>query len=503
MAYRLYRQCYEGSGGFAPKLKRIDKGGAEQTARAYLAAVAQDESFETYLVPHGREHAEDFKDRLEQSHIFNVVKHRGIQPLTGFLCDQEPDRQNHPTEFEAWRDNATVDDLGFDAWKAEEGIPYGQVYGSFPCVIDSDPHTATNEQERLNQGADTAKLRVIHPDNIIDWRLGRGGHLEAIKYKAVVEDSDLFKGHESVDRYVYVTPLGWMWVDDPKDQPHATDLKVGGSGVWPWVGNPSLVQRAPIVELKFFNGESGLKDIAPPYKRLFNMISECGELERKQPPVFYAHEEGSEEPKPGEVTTIGASNWHPCADSAPFPPGFASPDSTCLDHYLKNIEIYADRIVEMFGTASIFGASAEAAATLAYRFQTTEKKLKAMAASLGRFENDCAEVVMLWRLKALDDKISTEYTASFDAVAVERLLAQISQLKTEIGPLPPTAQMLLEKRAFNAVMPDVPEEEQENLKKEWELSVEEKAHADETDPDAAEDVIPPATVPVPKGAASA
>lgn len=495
-AYRLYRHCFEGSGGFAPKLHRIDKTGTELTARDYLAALEKDEEVETYLIPHEREHAEDFKDRLQQAHVPNFVKHRGILPLTGFLCDQTPDR-HHPTEVEDWMDNATVEGDSFDDWKADEGIPYAWCYGSLPCIIDSDPHTATTEAERLNQGAETAKMRVVHPENILDWRLGRGGRLDSIKYKAKVELSDILGKSLVVDRYVFVTTEGWMYVDDTPEKKNQAELTVTAAGMWPWYGNSALPQRAPIVELKFNRGLSDLHDIAPVWKRMFNMLSELGSLERNQRPVFYAPDDESPD-QPGSTLTVGPKNWFGVPDGATCTPGFASPDATCLNHYLEMIKLYPEWIQEIMGTASIFGAQAEAAAALAYRFDVTNKKLKKAAKALSRFEIDCAEVVMLWHGKALGDDISSEYQHSFDAVAVERLLEQTSRLSQDLGPLPPTAVMLIQKRAFEAVMQDIDEQFREALEIEWKLQVETAANDDETEPEP-DEATEPGSIPRPGG----
>lgn len=500
--YRLYRDCLEAGGGFAPLLKRIKKNVQEDDARAYLEAVEAQEGIVTYLVPHGREHAEDFKDRLQLAYLPNFVKQHGIIPLCGFLTSNKPERTNHPPEFDKWRENATIEGLEYDVWRSDIGMPYGMCYGKLPAIIDSDPHIAETEEERIQMGAEFAKLRVVHPDNIIDWRTGKGGRLVAIKYKAQVDSQKtLLDEHKLTDRYCYVTPEGWFWVDDEKGTGRPSDeLTVGDSGVWPWFGK-DLPQRSPIVELSFFDGVSLLKDLAPAVVTWFNMLSELRELQRKQIPVFYAPESEAEQQSAATTKAVSTSAYWGVPFDCQVTPGFASPDAVCLNHYMAGIQLIAQWFDDILGTASVFGAQAEAAATLAYRFQITERKLQQMAASVERFELDVAEVVMLWHGKRLSDKITTKSTNSFDAVAVERFLEQLARMFGEIGPFPPIANMLMRKRAFSLVIPEVPEELREDLEKEWELSVEEESNADDMtgdndNPDAA---TKPETVPRPGG----
>jgi len=514
LAYRLYRDCLEADGGFAPVLKRIRKDQTEMDARGYLEAVEKSGEVETYLVPYAREHAEDFKDRLEQAHLPNFVKHRGISPLSGFLCEKKPDRQHHPTEFEDFCKEATTDGAEYDNWMADEGIPYGMAYGTFPMVIDSDPHSAQTEDERMKQGAEFAKMRAIHPDNMLDWFRDKNGKLQSIKYLAKVDIGNIQDGHKIIDRYCYVTPEGWWTVDDVKDPGVSQNmLQVGASDEWPWAKtgedakpvldkNGKPIKRAPLVELRFFNGQSLLHDIVHTVKRFFNMLSEDGDLERKQIPIFYAPQDDSGQG--GTAKAYGLSNWWPVPEGG-VPPGWASPDSGCLTHYVKFIEVFVEWIQEMLGTASIFSSGAEAAATLAYRFQCTEKMLKRMAASLERFELDVAEVVMLWHGQALSEEITTKYTHSFDVVAAERFLDQATRLKQDVGTVP-TGAAEIEKRAFELVMGEVEEETWEKMKLEWGLKVEEAANPD-AEPDevagASDDVIPPAKVEVPGGGVNA
>lgn len=504
--YRLYRACYELSGGFEGIIRELYKNTSLKTGRD----VANKE--ETYLIPHPREDVEDFLDRLEQVYLPNFVKHRVVAPLTGFLTDTTPNRDNHPEWLQKWMENCSIDGQDWDSWRKTKGIPYGLVYGSFPVIIDSDQGQFETEQERLDAGAEFAKLREIHPDNIIDWQCNRTGHYSAIKYVADIDTWDPIDGHQFSKRYTWILPEGYFWVDDTVDPSLATNiydpssgapismdhtpqaeaqnlLRVAGSGVWPWIGM-NLPQRAPICEFRFFNGQSILHDIAPLVKRWFNLESEKTELERKGCFSILFVPDGDK----GDAKVVGSTSFWAISENAKIP-AYVTPPMEPVQHLSEEGDRICQWILELGGTSSFYGASAEAAATMAYRFQTTSNQLETMAGDAIISELDFAEVAGLWHDQNLDDAVSTVIDSTFDAVDLERYLANVDVAKNKIG-LPPTAEKIAKRRVITKLFDDLSKEEADQIEMELE---EEMLKKEQIEIEATQQIPTPEGMEIPEG----
>jgi hypothetical protein len=464
---RLFRECYQANGGFAPSVQPVKRDTTAVDDRG------ERDEYKTYLVPHAGEDTEDFRDRVQMAYLPNFVKHRVISPLTGFLTDKPPERQGMPPEVEAWQEDCTLDGLDLDTWYGDEGVPYGLVYGTLPVLVDSDPGDFETEADRMAAGAEFAKMRVIHPDAILDWARDKTGRLAAFKYKATLDSWDPIKGHKNLTRYTWILPEGYFWVDDDPMNP-LSRLPVGGSGVWPWVKWKTKPQ-APVAEVSLLGHESLLQDVAPMVQRLFNGISELTELQRKQAFSILFVPGG----KRKDAQKVGTSRFWGLPEEVRQMPQYVAPPAGPFDHYLAFLGWIIQLIQEMGHTASFFGAGAEAAATMAYRFQNTQRFLQRLAKGLVKFEYHLSEIVALWHGTIIPESASINYMQTFDAVDIERFLNWMDVALNNIT-LPPTAKALVQRRVIHRILPDRTEREDADIETELELGVETETQADAT-----------------------
>lgn len=461
--FQFLRDTYQNRGGYELDLQRVQRSGEA------IDDWTRGDTETTYLSQYAREHSEKFRARQKQVFCAPYVKLRVIQPLVGFLTTKPPERSGYDQFFLDWLDNATLDGQSFDSWLATEGMPWGLTYGALPIVIDSDYHTAETEAERLEQGAQFAKLRVIHPDRLIDWGRDLSGKLQWIKYETEMDSADPLLGHVTWKRYRWITPEGWFYIDVRDDNKTGDGYRVNASGLW-----PSNFTQAPLTELRFLSGEGIVRDVAPLVRRLFNVLSELTESQRGQ--CFAILRYPSREDL--DALTVGVHNVLGFDPDSRHAPEYVAPPTAPMEHLTTWVDTIVQLIQEVGGTSSIFGAGAEAAATLAYRFQVTSKLLSTLSGDAVNFEYDVANIVYQWYGKQMPDDATTVYVSTFDAIDTERFLANVDTAINEIG-LPPTAEKIARRRVVNAIIPDRTNDEDEQIEIELQTGTDETTQAAE------------------------
>jgi hypothetical protein len=465
--------CHTGGGGFGQQLQRLDVAGNAidpfnpQSASSGYADIAD----RTYLVRYGREAEGKFISRTHQAYMPPYAKLRVLQPLTGFLTRNPPDRDSYPDFLNPWLDAATVDGLSLDEFLRTEGIPWGLTYpavkgypGGLPVVVDSDQHEAETEADRLAQGAEGPQLRTIHPDRLLDWGVDEEGKLEWIKYETILDVAHPVDGHSEITRIRWITPDGWWYVDLTDENKSDQEVEVVDGDVW-----PDNFTRAPIATIGFLRGEGIILSIAPLLHRLFNALSEKTEGERAGCFSILAYPSTKEV----DALTLGTMNALPYDPESRGVPQFLTPDMAPLEHLETTANNLIQQVQEIGGTASIFGAGAEAAATMAYRFQTTSRFLDSLAADMAKSEYDILECVAMWEGQDLPDDMEAVQNLQFDAVDVERFIAEQVEAR-DGGFLTPTAKKVQSQKVIEVFDLWGDSEDREKIEDELDEMVEEE-----------------------------
>jgi hypothetical protein len=465
--------CKTCKGGFSQQLQRLDVAGNAidpfnpQSAKAAYPEIAE----RTYLVRYGRESEGKFITRVHQAYLEPVVSMRVLQPLTGFLTRNAPERETYPDWFENWLKKATVDGKSWDKWRKTEGIPWGLTYpavggypGGLPVIIDSDTHKAETEADRLAQGAEGPRLRTIHPDRLLDWGVDEDGDLEWIKYETILDIAHPFKGHEEVRRIRWITPGGWCYVDLTDENKSESEVAVVDGDAW-----PENFDRAPLFSMSFLDGEGIVNAMAPMVHRLFNASSEKTEGERGGCFSVLAYPSAKEV----DALTLGTMNALPYDPETHQKPGFITPDMAPLAHLKETCEYIYETVQEIGGTASMFGAGAEAAATLAYRFQTTEELLNTLDGDSAHGEKKAAKIVAMWENQPLPEDLEPTQNLKFDAVDKERFISEHTETR-DGGFLTPTAKKVQSRKVIETFGLWGTDEEKKQIETELDEMVEEE-----------------------------
>jgi hypothetical protein len=470
--YRFLYDCYSGSGGFSSELLRykiIDKG----------LEAAVDTGALTYLEPHGAESVVKFRNRVLRSYYRNLAKEKIVDPLVGFLTKRTPDRSEYPEMLKAWLEDVG-DGNGWDLWLETTGIPWMLVYGHLPVLVTNDPHNAETKLQQEQAGAKEARLVEIHPGNIWDWQwTGDGLNYKWLKYVEPFEKSEPM-GTSTVSwlRVVWLTEEGWWYVEIPEGETvtRLSEYPVIDADVWP----PEIqaLGRPPVAELR--NGDtriSVLNNLSGMLKRSFNLDSERDEILRGQTfaTLVLFTRGGKKELDRVKLGTDNALCADPDTTNKPY---YLSPDSSSADIYEKAIAQLGADILDQANMATEQSGGQMAAATAAFKFQQTDRKIALIAGNLERGEYDFLNIVATWKRTELPTDARARWPYTYDAVDKERENQAASDiLSHDVGP---TAQRLILLKAIKANLPNESEETYDQIDKELEEIGEDEQGADET-----------------------
>ncbi len=470
--WQFWRDALECTGGFELDLHRVDRSGtAQETYR---------NEGKTYLVRYSRESQDKFRARAKLAYLPPYVRMRGIEPLVGFLCAKEPVRQGYPSWATNWIEEKNCEGLSFDEHMAQRALPYGMTYGWAPVVIDSDYHEEPTEADRQAKGYKHAQLRMIHSDRLRDWDRNEERNLLGIKYETDLTDWHPLDGHTEFKRIRWITKEGNWYLDEKDENRKENGYEVGFSIPYTW-------DEAPIAEMKILDGRGLVSGVAPMVYQLFNVLSWLSEVEIGQCFNILCLPAGQK-----DSAKLGVMMALEIKPEQRIPPQFIAPSAVPMDHLQSQATTLIEQIQEVFGTASIFGASAEAAATLAYRFQPTDRMLRRLFADKVRYELDVMKKLALWEGQEWPEKAHIEVPKTFDTMHVERLLEQMASA-FGLG-LPPTSKKVGKRKVIEVMDLKGDKEEEKQIEEELEVGVQtaNMADADPTE-------IPPTDLQAPEG----
>jgi hypothetical protein len=334
-----------------------------------------------YLVRHGRETDDKFKERQALAEYPNYVR-KIINIYSGFLFQAPPNRETSDTyaQFAANADGAgagaSIDMLMLNYQRL--AMLVGTVY----LIVDKPEGQA---QTRADEKLPYLAMRM--PGEIARWQMDDKGRLTSITFS---EQVDIGSAGAKV-RYRTFTVDGWMVHEE-----------VNGDSVIDQ-GEHKL-GRVPVVKLHStlplrttdLRATPWSHDITQANWALYNQLSEMRELFRKQTfSILTLPVTSEDEAQRLQKMTVGTDNallFNPTGGGVP---AYIAPSADPAELYMKAIEGSLIRIYQQ-ANLEFVGGVASSGVERKYQFAQTNRSLVEMAMLAEQAEMEIAGLVAAW-----------------------------------------------------------------------------------------------------------
>lgn len=485
--HRFLVDSYEGGGGYCGKIKQPDVGYWGWAAEAYsatgIAAATQLLSFphNTYLDRFPREDDKKFQRRCDVAHYTNYQE--AILDLYVSYLLKRPMERAIPQAIEDWLNNVDGKGTSWDELVADVIAPRTANLGWMPVLFDMTPTPAELEgretitkQEQLDAGIQPRAIPLF-PANLLAWSVDEAGHFTAVKIRTDhVDQTDLLAPPIRIERYAIWTRENVRWwdvriiqgqspqvPDEPKEAKH------------PFKQVPVAIFRRKPKPDDQVKGISLIAGSAVLNRRHFNLVSELDEHLRGQVFAILQVPVGSTGDKPSEIIG-GTDNCLPVPMDASQGYAYISPDPSIAATYEKRIEVTVQeqfRIVRLEYSRPTGGATSGVAH--AFEFEATNRTLADFSAHMARGEAWSFSIVAP-ALHVGDkerDDIRISGATEFD---VEDLAADLDNVQRGLGlGLGPTANKLLRLRTVNKILPNLDDDDRDDIEAELEEAADREA----------------------------
>ena len=412
--WRIVRDAYEGTGGFARSLRAAstsevrpadyDRGGYS-TGRGRT----------TYLTPFSREAPAQFQSRADRSSYTNFVAPI-VDTYHGHLTRHRATRTSTSDEINAWW--SSVDAEGHD-------IAEFMAIATKRAQLDGWCAVLTDRPESPTARAGVTRSTILDPEEVRDWQYGRDGALDWVKIVSEWEEEDPADGVEvHVVEESYWTRSEWARV---RMETREVDGHKMAPTVTTYAGdNPT--GRVPVSVLRWQDsvrnrtlyGLSQVYCVVPLVLSLFNVESELTHHLACVNFAFLAV--NSDDTNALANLKIGTQGGMRYGIGEEAPQFIAPPESVALQYALRSEQltrsIYTAAKLER-PDASATGGDAASGVAKAYDFAQTDATLQGFARQCVRFEFDMVDAVARWdstdSAAEVIDATSIQYPKRFDA----------------------------------------------------------------------------------------
>jgi hypothetical protein len=410
--WKIVRDAYEGTGGFARSLRAAST--MDARAADFDRLVGAGNARSTYLTPFSRESPEQFQSRADRSGYTNFVAPI-IDTYHGHLTRHRATRTSTSDVVNAWW--SKVDAEGHDIGEFMALVTKRAQLDGWCAVLTDRPKDPT-------QRAGVTTSTILDPEEIRDWQYGRDGALEWVKIVSEWETEDPTDGVEvEVCEASYWTRAEWARV---RMETRKTNGREQVSVTTDAGDNPtgrvpvSVLRWQDSVRCRTLYGLSQVYCVVPLVLALFNVESELTHHLACVNFAFLAV--NSDDTNALANLKIGTQGGMRYGIGEEAPQFIAPPESVALQYALRSEQltrsIYTAAKLER-PDASATGGDAASGVAKAYDFAQTDATLQGFARQCVRFEFDMVDAVARWDSTDSAAEViaatSIQYPKRFDA----------------------------------------------------------------------------------------
>lgn len=384
--WRIVRDAYEGTGGFARSLAVASTGDA-RPGNYERGATPRRRS--TYLHPFARETDESFANRADRSTYTNYVA-PVVDVYHGHITRHRAQRETTHSDIASWWQS--VDAAGHDIAEFSSIVAKrAQLYGWCAVLVDRETTLSTTLR---------TVATILEPEEIRDWAFARDGALDWVKIVSDWTDVDPTTGVEThVTECTLWTRTEWARLRLEKHGSETDDrVTVTDSGAHD-------IGRVPVAVLRYSDsvraqqlfGVSQVFRVVPLVVALFNVDSELTDHLAKVNFAFLAVQ--SDDPSALKDLRLGSNGGMTYPSGVNAPEYVAPPESVALQYALR-----ADSLVRSIYAASNLerpdaqasGGDAASGVAKAYDFAQTDAALQGFARQLTAWEYELVALHAGW-----------------------------------------------------------------------------------------------------------
>jgi hypothetical protein len=340
--WKFFRDSDELTGGYAAVTKAFSTAAGNGDIPSVL---------ESYLIPHEKEDAYDFKRRVAAARPPHFVS-EGIEGIVGVLTHR-PASRVLPDKVTEWMGRVTREGASWNHLVSANVLPQLERYGVTYTLAKPPNVYAGTEAEaqalRDAQGLPKVEVVLVSPEALEWWETDEVGLLASARYvedvTKIVYDGIWPTEEESLRRHWYLTRLGWWYVDEPlegKDR-----LEVVESGYWLGPGKP--MRHHPLSQWSLKDCRGPTESAAFAQVAYFRKESELSNLETATcfPMTWIPIKMKDENP---EEIVKGPNIVGVFSDESKHVPLILQPDSGPFTHYQeKRLPAIADDCLAPYG----------------------------------------------------------------------------------------------------------------------------------------------------------
>jgi len=472
--HRFLLDAVTGTGGFAGKVKQpavsylgwAAQAYSDVTVRGLVGANAQTT---TYLDRYPREDDVKFERRRAVAHYLNYVE-AILDILVSYVLKREMIRDQVPQQIQDWQKNVDGQGKSWDELLADVVKPRCALLGWTPMLFDQS--AAPEGQTRSQNDNSGVQLRAIplFPANLLDWDVDDAGAFIWAKTRIQYDRRPDPLGpcvHEErysiwwPDRVVMYTVIKAEGAQEETVSPPVTRSH-------PFKTVPIVLWRHKPCAEDEVRGVGMVDAVAVEGRRLFNLNSELDEHLRQQ--VFAMLQVPYVGATPPDELVGGTDNAVGLPAEATHEYKWLAPPESVAATYETRI---ANTVQEIYRLARVEyerGHTLEAASGIAraYEFEKTNRRLGDFAKQLARAEKRSYAIVAPALNVSETSLDATSVTAPTD-FRVEDLASDIKNALDAISiDLPATAEMWMKKRVIEKMLPNLPQDQVDEIMDELE-----------------------------------
>lgn len=437
----------------------------------------------SYLIRHRNEDTRDYNERVRASVYENPIK--PIVDITNAFLTSEDAVRDLPPQILDWSNNVNGHGMHIRAL-VKDALKRAQVVGRVFAMVIPPADPGQTMAETVVNGA-WPTVRLLWPQDVLDYDVDRSGKLVGIKYRTVeeVKRKNMLQPKQFVERITIWTPTEWMYWDIVRGNP--TYQQPGMSAKDEIVDHQSqehdlgiiplalLRWSVPIDDNRTVAGLCQIDNIAGLARTLYNRASELDDHLRKSNFAQLVIPGTQDAVDSGKIS-VGPSNALVEDENTNGISRYISPSLHIAEAYERRIDklldaIYRNALIDR-GERRV----AEKAESIRARFVQTNNVLAEVAERLDAWEMDIYQLVArIMRMgDALEQGMVRRRRDYQMGILTEQIKIALDSLDLPFGQKGMSSLM---KKAYRGLNSDLPSKEYEEIDLEIEEAVKAKIQA--------------------------